>query len=151
MDENTNQITKQIMGLNVVFKKNVALQDFTSTHTGGKIPFMFYPTNIKELVGLIKFFKMNSLNFIVLGEMANIAVSSENLNLIVVNMSHYLKTPFFDEKSGIVTVSAGYKMKQLCKWATRRSISGLQWMEGNSWDSWSWGIYECRLSFGTRF
>lgn len=110
--------------------KNVNLRQYTNTKTGGHTNFMFFPRNIEELIILVSNLKSDNQKFEILGEMTNVAISEENLDFVVVNMSEFnISRPVWSENR-FLTVSASTKMKDLSNWAYKNGIKGLEWMEG---------------------
>lgn len=130
MMQSINEVVHAFADLNIKYLKNINLRDFSHTKTGGKIQLMVYPHKLNELKSILTELKENNLNYIVLGDMTNVAIASNNLNFVVINMSEFLSKPIYNEEKNILEVSAGYEMKQLAQWGLEHSVSGLQWMEG---------------------
>lgn len=127
--DNIEVLTK-LERLGIKLKKNGCLSHYTHTETGGNVDIIVFPHNIDELKKSIQLLKELSIPFIVLGDMTNVAIASGKLNFNIICMNNFVNEPSFSAKDNIVTVTAGYKMKQLSRWAMEHSISGLQWMEG---------------------
>lgn len=125
-----NEKLAELKDLGISFEENVALSTLSNTKTGGKVPVILYPKTEDELVAAINKVRDLDVKFEILGEMTNIAVASGDLDFVVINTLNLNNEPTFDSKAKIVTVPAGYKMKQLAVWALDHSIAGLQWMEG---------------------
>lgn len=120
----------QLIESKIEVVKNVNLKEYTSTKTGGNVLCMIYPNNVDELKKTIQILKENTLSYLVLGGMTNIAVSSNDLNIAIINMTKFTASVNFDRKTNILKVSADVEMKKLARWALDNSIAGLQWMEG---------------------
>lgn len=112
----------------IKFQRDVLLQKYSHTKTGGVTPLIVYPHNISELKQSVSLIQNAHVEYYVLGDMTNVAIASGSLSFVVIDMNEYLAEPEYTD--GILTVSAGYKMKELSRWALHQSISGLAWMEG---------------------
>ncbi len=114
----------------IKYIENVKLEKFSNTKTGGVALLMTYPHNVEQLKYILKILEINKQKKFILGNMTNVVIASGTLDYVIINMSEFITVPKFDEQSHILEVSAGYKMKDLSKWALNHSLSGLQWMEG---------------------
>lgn len=110
--------------------KNVKLESYTNTGTGGCVQNMYYPTSVENLIDLIKNLKQQKREFHILGEMTNVTIASGTLNFDIINMSEFNVVDPVRISSNQISVSAGYKMKDLTKWTVAHSLRGLEWMEG---------------------
>lgn len=125
-----SEIINRLAEEKIMYKKDFLLSQLTNTKTGGIVDVLVYPRNIKEVEVAVKLLKKSKKEFIVLGDMTNVAVASGQLNFNVLCMSKMDKFVKFDNRNNILTVSASYKMKDLAVWALNNSIADLQWMEG---------------------
>lgn len=114
----------------VELKQNVELKNYTNTKTGGVVENMYYPTTLEELIHVVNDITESGRKFEVLGDMTNVAIASGQLNFDVINMSKYGVEDPVMENDKVLRVGAGYKMKDLTRWAYRNRIAGLAWMEG---------------------
>ncbi|MFD1466067.1 UDP-N-acetylmuramate dehydrogenase [Lapidilactobacillus mulanensis] len=128
MESNAAIVDLEKLGMEI--KKDCCLAQYSNTKTGGNVDVVIFPHSLEQLKVSIQLLKQLSTPVVVLGDMTNVAIASKNLNFNVICMSHFVNEPIFDAQNGILTVTAGYKMKQLSRWALNHSISGLQWMEG---------------------
>ena len=114
----------------VELKQNVELKNYTNTKTGGVVENMYYPTTLEELIHVVNDITESGRKFEVLGDMTNVAIASGQLNFDVINMSKYGVEDPVMENDKVLRVGAGYKMKDLTRWAYRNRIAGLAWIEG---------------------
>lgn len=125
----TKQIT-QLKSMGISFRENALLSEYTHTKTGGSTPLILFPKDEEELKRLIVLVHDQQIPFHVLGDMTNVAIASGQLGFVVICTNKILSEPLFDKERCVLTVSAGYKMKALSRWAMEHSLRGLQWMEG---------------------
>lgn len=123
-------VSQRLKSLKIEHILNPNLSEYSHSKTGGIIPIMVFPRNTEQLMSVISELQQLEDRFIILGGMTNVVVASGNLHFNVINMSKFINEPILDTKDCIVTVSAGYEMKQLSQWAMENSLNGLQWMEG---------------------
>lgn len=114
----------------VQIERNVKLEQFTNTRTGGVVNNMYFPTNLEQLIDLVKTLKSNGSKFEVLGDMTNVAVASGQLEFDVINMSEYQDSEPKIINQRELVVGAGYKMMDLAYWSVKNRLKGLAWMEG---------------------
>lgn len=111
--------------------EHVAMSDYTHTKTGGTTPYMFFPKDVGELTNLLGFLTQNTVEYVILGSMTNIAVASGKLEFVVVNMTELNQNQInYDATTRALEVSSSVLMKDLSRWALNHSVSDLQWMEG---------------------
>lgn len=112
-------------------EKDVQLRERTHTRTGGKVQYMFYPHNVDELTKVVTTLKSDGVDFEVFGEMTNIAVTENDLDILIINMVRYEadSEPIWNENR-FLKVSSSMKMKDLAAWTLKSDVSGLAWMEG---------------------
>lgn len=121
---------EELVNDGILVKFDEKLSDYSYTKTGGIVDLMFFPHNINDLEKIVTWIRNNNKRFVVLGDMTNVAIASGNLDFVVINMSQFnIETPKWDGNR-ILTVSAGWKMKELAVWCIDNDIRGLAWMEG---------------------
>lgn len=128
MDE-LEELSAELESKNINFLKNVLLSEYSNTKTGGNTPLMVYPKDITQLKFVLNLINQKQIQYQILGDMTNVAIASGQLNFIVVDTCKILEEPTYTD-DGTLVVTAGYKMKELAKWALDNSISSLAWMEG---------------------
>lgn len=114
----------------IKYLPNLNLAEYSNTGTGGTVPLAIYPKDETELVEAIAFTKNQRIRYYVLGDMTNVAISSGSLNFIVIFTGSLNAQPIYDSHTKAVSVGAGYRMKDLSRWALQHSLAGMQWMEG---------------------
>ncbi len=121
---------EELSNAGITIKFNEKLKNYSYTKTGGTVKLMFFPQNLEQLKMIITWTKSSEEQFVILGEMTNVAIASGTLNFVVINMSNYnFVEPKWDGDR-ILTVTASYKMKKLATWCINNDIRGLGWMEG---------------------
>lgn len=125
----TKDLGRKLDALTVKVDKNVQLENYTHTKTGGEVAAVFYPENKEQLIESIKFCRENRLKFEILAGMTNVAIASGTLDFMVINMQRFnVKEPKLTGRK--LTVSASYKMKDLTIWGLKNRVRDLAWMEG---------------------
>ena len=101
-------------------EKDVQLRERTHTKTGGKVQYMFYPHNVDELTKVVTTLKSDGVDFEVFGEMTNIAVTENDLDILIINMMRYEadSEPIWNENR-FLKVSSSMKMKDLAAWTLK--------------------------------
>lgn len=107
--------------------ENVPLKEHTSYKVGGVASCFVYPTNIKELVKLIKYIKKNNIKYKVLGNGSNTLFSDAKYEGIIIKLDRF---DYIEIKDTIVVVGAGYNLMKLASQVARKSLAGLEFASG---------------------
>jgi len=114
-----------------MIKKNIPLNDKNWFATGGPAKLFAEPTNQQEFAQLLVYAQKNNENIFVLGGGANVLISDEGFDGLVVRpkietISH--KT--IDDKTVIVSAGSGVQMPKLINYCLQNNILGLEEFSG---------------------
>src|SRR5438552_938110 len=108
-------------------EKNIPLHDKNWFCTGGPAKFYCEPQTEHDFASAVQFAKSNAQDIFVLGEGANILISDEGFDGLVIRPM--LKTIIADDK-GQVTAGAGAGIPDLIDWCLDHNLSGLEEFSG---------------------
>lgn len=115
--------------INKIGFNRVRVNEPMSAHTymkvGGPADLFFEATNEEELIEAVKLAQEVGLDYVILGQGANVLVSDKGVRgLVILNKTKEIK--FLPH--GFVEVSSGVNMVELQREATKRGLSGLERM-----------------------
>lgn len=112
-------------------KKNVTLADKTWFKTGGPARYFIQPTNCLEFADALAFAKKENLSIFVLGQGANILVSDDGFNgLVICSQLQEITILKQDKETTLVQAGSGVTMDQLIKFCLQHNILGLEEFSG---------------------
>ena len=111
-----------------LIQKNIPLADKNWFKTGGNAKFYAEPTTAQEFSTAIEFAFKNQLEIFLLGEGANILISDEGFDGLVIRPQ--LKQISFDTEQNTVTAGAGVSFPELINTSLRHNLSGLEEFSG---------------------
>lgn len=104
---------------------NVSLKDYSSFKIGGTADIMLFPSTIKKLVKILKYFKRHNIKFIVLGRATNVLICGDKE--VVVSLKKLTK---MTAKNNVVYAEAGTSLFSLNKFLCENELSGLERLYG---------------------
>lgn len=105
-------------------QEQVPLKDKNWFKTGGPARYFCEPSSTQDFKEALSFAKKNNLEIFVLGEGANIVISDDGFDGLVI---HPQKTiPSIDQQTGFVTASAGTRMDDLIGLTVDNNLIGLE-------------------------
>lgn len=104
---------------------NVSLKDYSSFKIGGTADIMLFPSTIKKLVKILKYFKRHNIKFIVLGRATNVLICGDKE--VVVSLKKLTK---MTAKNNVVYAEAGTSLFSLNKFLCENELSGLEKLYG---------------------
>ena len=105
-------------------QNNISLKDKNWFGTGGPARYFCEPTSAQDFKDALLFAKEQDLEIFVLGEGANIVISDDGFNGLVI---HPQKTdPLINTETGLVTASSGLRMNDLIEQTLFHNITGLE-------------------------
>lgn len=118
-----------------IIEQNVDLADKTWFKTGGPARFFAQPTTSLELSQAINFAYKNKLNLFFLGQGANVLISDDGFNGLVISMQNKSielvnKTQNKDKDLAHVKAGAGVIFQDLINWCLNNNITGLEEFSG---------------------
>jgi UDP-N-acetylmuramate dehydrogenase len=114
-----------------MIKENISLKDKTWFQTGGFAKFYAEPINASEFCKALEFAKINKLEIFILGAGANILISDEGFNGLVIRPQ--LKDVKFDKQANgevLVTAGAGTNFSDLINICFDNNTLGLEEFSG---------------------
>ena len=110
---------------------NIPLHDKNWFQTGGPAKFFAEPTNAKEFIQALDFAQSNHLNLFILGQGANIIISDEGFNGLVIRPGlRALVHTSFDNNQALVTAGAGVTIDALINYCLDHNLLGLEEFSG---------------------
>ncbi|MDR3646542.1 MAG: UDP-N-acetylmuramate dehydrogenase [Candidatus Babeliales bacterium] len=126
------QNTQKTSQLNII-QENISLKDKNWFETGGIAKYYAQPTNSQEFAQALEFANTNKLEIFVLGEGANILISDEGFNGLVIKPQiteiNFVE-PNLALNLGYVTAGAGVKFQGLIDFCLNNNLSGLEEFSG---------------------
>lgn len=110
-------------------KAQVSLADFTSFRVGGLAEWYVEPDSLTSLQGSLVWAEKQGLPVHFLGAGSNLLVSDRGISGLVISTRH-LKSIYFDQVTGRVSVGAGVSLPKLAWQAAKRGWQGLEWAVG---------------------
>lgn len=107
-------------------KKNVSMKDLTTFRVGGKAEYSYTARNVEELKTAVLWAKKRNLPFFILGNGSNLLVSDKGFKGIIIRID-FRELVARDET---IMVGAGVPLSKLVIFATKNSLTGLEWMSG---------------------
>ena len=107
--------------------KNVALHDKTWFGTGGKASYYAQPRSVEDFAQAVVFARDKALAVFVLGEGANVLISDEGFDGLVI---HPALSAMHDLGDGLVTVQAGASMQAVIDFFLDSGLIGLEEFSG---------------------
>lgn len=126
-------ITNQELITHLAIQERVPLHDKNWFKTGGPARFYVEPADADSFVQALSFARENNLEIFVLGEGANILISDEGFDGLVIRPSVFAKTTSDrqdDESHILVTAGAGVTMDELIEYCLQHNILGLEEFSG---------------------
>lgn len=105
-------------------QENIPLNDKNWFKTGGPARYFCEPQNAQDFNKAFSFAKENNLEIFVLGEGANIVISDDGFDGLVIRPQ--TTTPVIDATTGLVTASAGVYMDKLIEQTLDNNLTGLE-------------------------
>ncbi len=106
-------------------KENVPLFDKNWFQTGGPARYYCEPSSNQDFKAALEFVHKNNIPLFILGSGANIVISDEGFEGLVI---HLKKTELFihDDNSSFVTASAGVTIDELIEYTLSNNLTGLE-------------------------
>lgn len=114
-----------------IIKANISLSDKNWFKTGGTARFFAEPQSAQEFQEVLIFAQKNSLPILLLGEGANILISDDGFDGLVIRPSLKSCTiTNLNDTSALVTAGAGVSMQELIQFCLENNVSGLEEFSG---------------------
>jgi UDP-N-acetylmuramate dehydrogenase len=124
-----NLSVKQFLTDNkIAFREEELLSKHTTFKIGGKADFFVMPETTEEAVKVCAFSKENERPLTVIGKGSNLLVSDDGVEGIVMSLSQLNNIELLD--TGTVRAGAGAALTNLCNFALKEGLSGLEFAFG---------------------
>ena len=118
--------------LKQIFRGRICVDELLSSHTwfriGGPADFYLYPKDLEDLVSVIDFARREEIPIFVIGNGSNLLCNDEGYRGIVIDLSRTFT--HVQCKGHVVTVGAGFILKDLLQYCLERGLSGLETLVG---------------------
>lgn len=118
--------------LKQTFRGRILVDEMLSEHTwfriGGPADFYLYPKDLEDLTAMLDFAKREEIPVFVIGNGSNLLCSDEGYRGIVIDLSRTFK--HVQCKGHVVTVGAGFLLKDLLQYCLERGLSGFESLVG---------------------
>ena len=121
MDKKLDNLLKEC-DLTKLTSFNQSIKEFTTYKIGGIAKYFIKVKNETDVMNALKFIKLSSLKYFILGGGSNILFSDKNFNGVVIDTSMLNKYKIEDE---ILTASCGCKISELAKITADSGLAGL--------------------------
>ncbi len=114
-----------------MIQKNISLADKNWFQTGGNARFFSEPTNADEFAHALAYAREHNLDLFLLGQGANILISDDGFDGLVIRPKLTLTTQTpIEHNDVLVTAGAGVTMPDLIEWCLDHNIIGLEEFSG---------------------
>lgn len=114
-----------------LIQEQISLADKNWFRTGGKARFYAEPTTAQEFKYALDFAQLHNLEIFVLGEGANILISDDGFDGLVIRPAlHNISIDNHSETEAVVTAGAGVSFPELINWCLDHGASGLEEFSG---------------------
>lgn len=103
------------------------MKDYTTYKVGGECIAIVYPTNVENLIKLLKYLKGNKIKYKVIGNGSNLIFSDKRYDGVIINLKEFDKLEINDT---IVKVGAGYSLVKLSIKTAKLGLAGLEFASG---------------------
>lgn len=124
-----NNVSNKLKKINIrgEIKEQIPMKMHTTFKTGGIADFFAVPENYQDIIKIIKFTRLNSIPYFILGGGANILVSDRGIRGIVIDMKNISNFCFNNE---VCSAGSGVKISDLSKAAAENKLQGLDFIYG---------------------
>ncbi len=107
--------------------KEIDLKKYTTYHVGGKGLGLFTPSNIDELISVLKYLRQNKIKYKVLGSGSNVIFNNSGYDGYIIKLDAFSDLEIFGRE---ITVGAGYSLPRLAMKACLGNLTGLEFASG---------------------
>jgi len=117
-----------VKDLGVAYEESVPMSAKTSFKIGGAAELMLFPASIPELHNCIKWCAQQGEKPFILGCGSNLLVKDSGLDGVVISTEKLLGITL--EGDGLISCMAGVKLSELCLFAQKNGLTGLEFAYG---------------------
>ena len=111
---------------NYEYYKDISLKKYNTYRLDTKCGYLIYPSNIKELIDLLKYLKESNINYFILGGGSNIILAKPYFDVVI----KLDKLNNIEIKDNIVTAEAGVSLIYLANLCMNNNLNGLAFAGG---------------------
>lgn len=108
--------------------ENVSISKYTTYRVGGICRVMAYPTDVSELIKLLKLLKSRNIKYKILGNGSNLLFSDKEYDGFLIKLNGFDTLTFLGNNK--VKVGAGYSLIKLSLMAAKKGLTGLEFASG---------------------
>ena len=108
--------------------ENVSISKYTTYRVGGICRVMAYPTDVSELIKLLKLLKSRNIKYKILGNGSNLLFSDKKYDGFLIKLNSFDTLTFLGNNK--VKVGAGYSLIKLSLMAAKKGLTGLEFASG---------------------
>ena len=128
MSEKDDTINSIAAALDVRAERGKRFADLTSLRVGGAIDWVLSPQTEAQAAALVHELEQQGIAWRPLGSGSNVLADDGEHHYVIVSLKALKTNPFFEGER--VSVSAGYSLPRLCVDVARRSLSGIEGLNG---------------------
>jgi len=119
---------EQLQTLGIAYEENVPMSAKTSFKIGGPAELMLFPASIEELQAGLQLCAEQGEKPFILGYGSNLLVKDTGLDGVVISTEKMLGITLAGD--GLIYCNAGVKLSELCVFAQKQGLSGLEFAYG---------------------
>ena len=108
--------------------ENVSISKYTTYRVGGICRVMAYPTDVSELIKLLKLLKSRNIKYKILGNGSNLLFSDKEYDGFLIKLNSFDTLTFLGNNK--VKVGAGSSLIKLSLMAAKKGLTGLEFASG---------------------
>ncbi len=113
-----------------LLRRNEPLADKTTLGVGGPARYYAEPADAEDLARLLSTAKTEGVPVFCLGRGSNLIVADSGFPGLILRLTHSNWKKLHLESSGRIYAGAGVRLKELCGFAARHGLAGLEFLEG---------------------
>lgn len=107
---------------------NESMKEHTTFKVGGEAKYFSSPSEINELISLIKFAKENNIEYFILGKGSDLLVSDSGFAGLIISTKNFSNISLLNETT--LEVGAGLKMRDISDFALENNLTGFEFAAG---------------------
>lgn len=129
LGDNMNDVIELIKKDDICkISENVSISKYTTYRVGGICRVMAYPTDVSELIKLLKLLKSRNIKYKILGNGSNLLFSDKEYDGFLIKLNSFDTLTFLGNNK--VKVGAGYSLIKLSLMAAKKGLTGLEFASG---------------------
>lgn len=108
---------------NFEFLEDAPLINYNTYHINSKAKFLVFPSNVDELITILRYLKINKIEYIILGNGSNIILANTYYDKVFIKLD---KLNYINIHGNVVTAAAGVTLIKLALDCALTNLSGLE-------------------------